>query len=115
MRITVLGPGTVGRTLAAALAERGHDVTVGTRDVKATMARTTPDSFGNPPFASWAEDHRDVVVAAFSDAAEGADVVINATSGTASLAALGAVGADHLAGTLIVDVANALDFSQATW
>jgi predicted dinucleotide-binding enzyme len=78
------------------------------------MARTTPDSFGNPPFASWAADHRDVSVAPFADAADGADVVINATSGTASLAALGAVGSDHLAGTLIVDVANAVDVGQGT-
>lgn len=110
MRITVLGTGTVGRTLAAALVDRGHDVTVGTRDVSATMARTEPDAWGNPPFAAWSADHPGVAVAAFAAAAAGAELVINATSGTSSLAALEAVG-DDLAGTVLVDVANALDFS----
>lgn len=112
MRITVLGTGSVGRTLAAGLTSRGHEVTIGTRDVAATMARSAPDAFGNPPFPSWAADHEDIAVAAFSEAADGAEVVINATSGTGSLAALTAVGADDLAGTIIIDVANALDFNQ---
>ena len=41
-----------------------------------------------------------------------ADVVVNATPGDASLSALGEVGTDHLAGKVLVDVANPLDFSQ---
>ena len=41
-----------------------------------------------------------------------ADLVVNATNGLASLAALGEVGSDHLAGKVLVDVANPLDFSQ---
>ena len=41
-----------------------------------------------------------------------ADLVVNATNGQASLAALGEVGSDHLAGKVLLDVANPLDFSQ---
>ena len=41
-----------------------------------------------------------------------ADLVVNVTNGQASLAALGEVGSDHLAGKVLVDVANPLDFSQ---
>lgn len=41
-----------------------------------------------------------------------ADVVFNVTNGSASLAALGEIGSDHLAGKVLVDVANPLDFSQ---
>ena len=41
-----------------------------------------------------------------------ADLVVNATNGQASLSALGEVGSDHLAGKVIIDVANPLDFSQ---
>jgi predicted dinucleotide-binding enzyme len=37
---------------------------------------------------------------------------VNATSGGASLSALGEVGSEHLAGKVIVDVSNPLDFSQ---
>ena len=54
MKIAVLGTGMVGQAQAGRLAELGHDVTVGTRDVAATMARTTPDGMGNSPYASWA-------------------------------------------------------------
>jgi predicted dinucleotide-binding enzyme len=41
-----------------------------------------------------------------------ADLVVNATNGLASVAALGEVGTDPLAGKVILDVANPLDFSQ---
>lgn len=115
MRIAVLGTGAVGRTLAAALAASGHDVTVGTRDVSATMARSQPDRFGNPPFPAWAEDHDAIGVATFAEAADGADVVVNATGGTASLDALAAAAGDgELADVIVVDVANALD-SGSGW
>ena len=49
MKIAVLGTGIVGRTLAGRLAELDHEVTVGTRDPAATLARTEPDQMGNPP------------------------------------------------------------------
>jgi len=42
MKIAVLGTGIVGQTVAGRLAELGHEVTTGTRDVAATMARTAP-------------------------------------------------------------------------
>jgi 8-hydroxy-5-deazaflavin:NADPH oxidoreductase len=38
--------------------------------------------------------------------------VVNATAGAASLAALRAAGAENLAGKVLIDVANPLDFSQ---
>jgi 8-hydroxy-5-deazaflavin:NADPH oxidoreductase len=41
-----------------------------------------------------------------------ADVVVNATNGAGSLAALQEVGADALAGKVLVDVANPLDMSR---
>lgn len=76
------------------------------------MARTTPDAYGNPPFPASARAHGDVAVATFADAATGADMVINATNGGASLDVLDAVGADALAGAVVVDVTNPLDFSE---
>lgn len=113
MKIAVLGTGSVGRTLAAALAAAGHDTTVGTRDVTATMARSEPDGFGNPPFPEWSEVHDAVGVATFAEAADGAEVVVNATGGTASLDALAAAAGDgDLADVIVIDVANALDFSS---
>jgi predicted dinucleotide-binding enzyme len=97
MRIAVLGTGMVGRTLGPAFSRLGHDVVVGTRSPDATAAR---DDWG-----------LDLPLALFAEVAHGADLVVNATSGQASLAALDAVGADALAERVLLDVANPLDFS----
>jgi predicted dinucleotide-binding enzyme len=79
-----LGTGVVGETLSAALRELGHDVLVGSRAA--------------PP-------------ATFAKAAEHGELVFNCTSGVHSLDALQLAGADALAGKVLVDVANPLDFS----
>jgi 8-hydroxy-5-deazaflavin:NADPH oxidoreductase len=97
MRIAVVGTGMVGRTLSPALSRLGHDVVVGTRDPDATRARDDWDL--------------DLPLAPFGEAADRADLVVNATSGQASLGALEAVGADALADKVLLDVANPLDFS----
>ena len=86
MRIGVLGTGMVGRAIAGKLEELGHDVRVG--------SRTAGDGA--------------VVVA---DAAAHGEVVFNCTAGSASLDALAAAGEQNLAGKLLIDVANPLDFS----
>ncbi|MGW9193740.1 NADPH-dependent F420 reductase [Micromonospora chersina] len=112
MKIAVLGTGMVGQALAGRLAELGHEVTVGTRDVAATLARTTPDGMGNPPYAAWAAEHPQVRLAPFADAAAGAELLVNATSGDVSIAALQAAGTDNLAGKILIDIANPLDFSK---
>ena len=87
MRYGVLGTGTVGRTLAGKLGELGHEVKVGSREA--------------------GEDK-----VPFEEAASFAEVVINATAGTASLEALGQAGAGNLGGKILIDVANPLDASQ---
>lgn len=112
MKYAVLGTGTVGRTIATRLAQLDHDVTIGTRDPQATLARTETDGMGNPPYAAWAAQHTDVRLASFADAAGRADVVVNATNGAASLEVLALTGADNLAGKVLIDIANPLDVSQ---
>lgn len=112
MNIAVLGTGTVGQAIAGRLHELGHTVVVGTRDPVATLARTEPDGMGNPPFSAWHADHQGVSVATFADAAAAAELVVNASSGAASLDVLGLAGAGNLAGKVLVDIANPLDFSQ---
>ena len=105
MQITVLGTGDAGRTLAGAIAAAGNQVTVGTRDVAALLER-------NAEAAAWHHDHPAITLAPFAEAAADAEVVLNATAGSASLDALQAVGATALAGKIVMDVANPLDFSQ---
>ncbi len=111
MRIAVLGTGMVGRAIAAKLDALGHDVIVGTRDPAATRSRTEPDGMGNPPYGTWQGEHPTVLLAGFDQVADGADLVVNATSGGASLDVLGQVGSTALTGKIIIDVANPLDHS----
>lgn len=111
MRIAVLGTGMVGQALAGGLTRLGHAVTVGTRDPGATLARTAPDGMGNPPFAAWLADHADVALTTYADAAAGAELVVLAGNGAAALDMLTAAGADHLAGKVVLDISNPLDFS----
>jgi len=112
MKFAVLGTGTVGRAIAARLDGLGHGVTVGTRSPQATLARTDPDAMGNPPYAEWAAQHASVRTATFAEAAAHAEVVVNATSGVASLEVLALAGAENLAGKVLIDQANPLDLSQ---
>src|SRR5947209_14136963 len=112
MKIAVFGTGMVGRTLAGRLAELGHEVTIGTRDPAATLARTERDGMGNAPYSAWAHAHPQVELTTFADAAAGADLLVNATSGTASIPALSEAGRENLAGAVLLDIANPLDFSQ---
>ncbi|POH57110.1 NADPH-dependent F420 reductase [Arthrobacter glacialis] len=112
MKTAILGTGTVARTIAARLVELGHDVTIGTRDAEATLARTEVDAMGNAPFAAWSAGNPDVTVASFANAASGSELIINATNGGASLHVLALVGAENLSGKVILDLANPLDFSH---
>jgi predicted dinucleotide-binding enzyme len=112
MKIAVIGTGTVGRALAAGTAELGHDVVMGTRDPDATLARKEPDRMGNPPFATWHREHPHVGLLPLAGAAADGELIVNATSGGASLEALRLAGSENLAGKVLIDVANPLDFSQ---
>ncbi|MFE1307831.1 NADPH-dependent F420 reductase [Streptomyces sp. NPDC058755] len=112
MRYAVLGTGVVGRTIAGKLAALGHEVVIGTRDPQATVARTEPDAYGNPPIAQWLAQHTQVRLLSFADAAAFGEAAVNTTAGAVSLQALQAAGADNLAGKILLDIANPLDFSQ---
>jgi 8-hydroxy-5-deazaflavin:NADPH oxidoreductase len=111
MKIAVLGTGIVGRTIAGGCVQLGHEVVIGTRDPQATLTRTEGDSMGNPPFSVWHGEHEDIGLETFAEAAAPSEIVVNACSGGNSLEVLSLAGADNLAGKLLIDVANPLDFS----
>ena len=101
MHIGVLGTGIVGRTLAQALVDRGHEVRMGSR------------SAGNATAVEWAEQAGPLgSEGSFADAAAFGELAINATAGAASLEALEAAGAEQLAGKVLLDVSNPLDTSK---
>ena len=101
MKVGVLGTGQVGRTLASKLVALGHEVRMGAREA------------GNERAGEWAvEAGARASSGTFAEAAGFGEAVLNCTNGMAALAALEAAGADNLAGKVVVDVANPLDFSQ---
>ena len=101
MKFAVLGTGIVGRTVGGKLVALGHDVTMGSRRA---------DHPGALEWAASAGEH--AKVATFADAAQFGEVVVNATMGMVSLEVLAAAGGPNLQGKLLVDISNALDFSQ---
>jgi len=112
MNIGILGTGVVGQTLAAALAEKGHAVTIGTRDPAETMARETAKPPARVAYRDWQRANPSVQLATFADASRSADVVINATSGASAMSALESAGADALGDRILIDASNPLDFSK---
>lgn len=100
MKIGVLGTGAVGRRIAGKLVELGHEVTMGSRSAESEA------------LAEWLrEAGARGEGGTFADAASAAELVFNCTAGEASLEALAAAGAENLAGKVLVDVSNPLDFS----
>jgi predicted dinucleotide-binding enzyme len=112
MKIGILGSGGVGRALAGKLFGLGHEVWMGTRDVAALMGRSAPATGRGEPFAAWHGRNPNVKVATFAEAAAHAEIVINATAGSGSLAALRLAGEKNLEGKVLIDIANPLDFSR---
>jgi 8-hydroxy-5-deazaflavin:NADPH oxidoreductase len=112
MRFGILGTGVVGKTMATRLADLGHDVMLGTRDPQETLSRTEPDQYGNPPFSAWQQEHPEVKLGTFGDAAAHGEMVVNATAGAVSLEALEQAGEETLNGKVLIDISNPLDFSK---
>jgi len=101
VRISVIGTGTVGKTIGTKLVELGHEVTMGSR------------SATNEQAAEWAASAgAGASHGTFADAAAAGELVFNCTAGMVSLEALGAAGEETLSGKVLVDVSNALDFSR---
>jgi hypothetical protein len=101
MRIGIIGTGTVGRTLGSKLVTRGHEVMLGSR---------TRD---NAKAAEWvATAGERASQGTFADAAAFGEALFNCTGGMVSLQALEAAGDDNLAGKVLIDVSNPLDFSH---
>ncbi|WP_163996640.1 NADPH-dependent F420 reductase [Pyxidicoccus caerfyrddinensis] len=101
MKIAILGTGIVGDTLGSKLVELGHEVRMGSRTANHEKAVAWTKKAGGRASQG-----------TFADAAAFAELVFNCTAGTASLEALKLAGEKNLAGKVLVDVSNPLDFSK---
>jgi predicted dinucleotide-binding enzyme len=109
MKIAMIGGGGVGQTLATGLMAKGHEVVIGIRNPSPEeLAKARPQG---ATLADWIAQTGGTVTD-YASAAKGAEIVFNVTPGQHSLAALQATGTESLAGKVLVDVANPLDFSK---
>jgi hypothetical protein len=109
MKIGLIGSAGVAQTLGRKLVELGHDVVLGTRDPnkldeKKSMAGSLREWLA-------AVQHK-AKVATFQAAAAHGDILVNATHGQSSVAALKLAGADKVGAKVLIDAANELDFSR---
>ncbi|MBL6448252.1 NAD(P)-binding domain-containing protein [Fulvivirga sp. 29W222] len=112
MKITILGTGMVGQTVASKLFKLGHIVTMGTRNPEETKQRTQANQITGESFSDWFKKQEGIKLTNLEESALEADFVINATSGQASIDVLKKVGEANLSGKVLLDIANPLDFSQ---
>ena len=94
-RIGILGSGVVGQALAGGLAKHGHDVMIASRS-PAKLAE----------FAAGAG----VATGTFDQAAEHGELVVLCAKGDAAEDAIALAGPERLAGKVVIDTTNPLDF-----
>lgn len=100
MNVGILGTGDVGRALGHGFVALGHNVRIGSRS--ATNEKALAWAKGAGPRGS---------AGTFAEAAAFGEIVVLATLGVANETVLTQAGAGHLAGKVLLDTTNPLDFS----
>ena len=98
-RVGVLGSGDVAKRLARGFADRGHDVTIGSRDPAKLTDWLRGEGSG-------------IAGGTYADAAAHGDLLVLAVQGTAVESAIEQAGVESFSGKVLIDVTNPLDFSQ---
>ncbi len=101
MKYGVMGTGMVGKTLATKLVAMGHEVMMGSRSADNKEAKVWLESVGP-------SGH----IGTFRDTVHFGEVLLNCTSGAVGLDILRSVERKDLAGKILIDVSNPLDFSH---
>jgi hypothetical protein len=101
MNIAVLGTGMVGESIGTKLVQLGHNVKMGSRTAINEKAVAWVKKNGSKSSQG-----------TFANAAAFGEIVFNCTHGMTSLEALNLAGVNNLKNKILVDIANALDFSK---
>lgn len=100
MNIGVLGTGSVGKTLASALIQKGHAVKMGSRQAGNEKAKAWVQQSGNG--ASEGD---------FNEAAAFGEILFLALNGSGALEAVRSLKPGNVKDKIVVDITNPLDFS----
>ena len=101
MKFGILGTGMVGQALAGRLVELEHEVLMGSRTTENEKTKLWREQAGERAHTG-----------TYDDAAKYGEIILNCTQGNISLDVIRALNRNDLAGKLLIDVANPLDFSQ---
>jgi len=97
MKVAILGSGNVGRALGTGFVATGHDVVMGTRDPHSDVV------------AQWlAGDGQGARATTYEEAAAWCELAVFVPVWTAAEDVVGLIGADNLAGKIVIDVTNPL-------
>ncbi len=101
MKIGILGTGDVGQALGTGFATLGHDVKIGSRDPNQEKITAWVNKAGAKASAG-----------TFAEAAAFGELAVLCTIWTGAENAIRLAGPDHLAGKVVIDTTNPLDFSS---
>lgn len=101
MNIGILGTGTVGETIGTALVKKKHSVMIGSRESGSEKARAWVKKTG-----------KTAQEGTFDAAARFGELLFICLNGEYALRALERVAPEHVAGKIVVDITNPLDFTH---
>ncbi len=94
LKVGVLGSGDVGRVLASAFLNEGHQVMLGTRDPSKDQV------------VKWKQDNTKGLTGTFGETASFGDILVLATAGSVSLSAIEMAGKENFEEKLLIDATN---------
>jgi hypothetical protein len=100
MKVGILGSGSVGKTLGAAFAALGHEVTMGSREPERDDVKEWRKTAGGKTKSG-----------TFAEAAKFGDLAVLATAWSGTQNAISLAGPENLKGKVVIDTTNPLDFS----
>lgn len=101
MKVGILGTGDVGKALAKGFAEIGYDVMIGSRDANGEKVQAIVKEIGAKASPG-----------TFADAAKFGDLAVISTLWMGTENAIKLAGPKNLAGKVVIDTTNPLDFSK---
>ncbi len=94
MKIGILGSGIVGRVLASAFLEEGHQVMLGTRNIS------------KDDVVKWQQENSGGLLGSFQETAQFGDIIVLAVSGLAVEDAISLAGKEHFFEKIVIDPTN---------
>ena len=94
MKIGILGSGVVGRVLATAFMNEGHEVMLGTRNIS------------KEEVIKWQNENTGGLLGSFQETAQFAEIIVLAVSGLAAEDAITLAGKEHFFEKTVIDATN---------